>query len=144
MTALCSPPGRMRPTSMDCRVPDETAQPKILDVLSGSGALPGMNGMGAAVVARPTRKRPRRIPCYTPGMYPIVMRRNVSMAGAAAGGSDADAIAGQQNEMSKISGKLSTKVMSGGSFTTKPEDLKFEFSDQDGRVLSVKSPSSWT
>ena len=121
-------------------VPDETAQPKILDVLSGSGALPGMNGMGAAVVARPTRKRPRRIPCYTPGMYPIVMRRNVSMAGQLLGGSDADAIAGQQNEMSKISGKLSTKVMSGGSFTTKPEDLKFEFSDQDGRVLSVKSP----
>lgn len=121
-------------------VPDETAQPKILDVLSGSGALPGMNGMGAAVVAMPTRKRPRRIPCYTPGMYPIVMRRNVSMAGQLLGGSDADAIAGQQNEMSKISGKLSTKVMSGGSFTTKPEDLKFEFSDQDGRVLSVKSP----
>lgn len=119
-------------------VPDETAEPEILDVLGGG--LPGMGGFGAAVVARPTRKRPRRIPCYTPGMYPIVMRRNVSMAGQLLGGSDADAIAGQQNEMSKISGKLSTKVMSGGSFTTKPEDLKFEFSDQDGRVLSVKSP----
>ena len=119
-------------------VPDEMAEPEILDVLGG--ALPGMGGIGAAVVARPTRKRPRRIPCYTPGMYPIVMRKNVSMAGQLLGGSDADAIAGQQNEMSKISGKLSTKVMSGGSFTTKPEDLKFEFSDQDGRVLSVKSP----
>ncbi len=119
-------------------VPDETEPPEILDVLGGG--LPGMGGIGAAVVARPTRKRPRRIPCYTPGMYPIVMRKNVSMAGQLLGGSDADAIAGQQNEMSKISGKLSTKVMSGGSFTTKPEDLKFEFSDQDGRVLSVKSP----
>lgn len=121
-------------------VPDETAPPQILDVLSGGGALPGMEGPGAAVVARPARTRPRRIPCYSPGMYPIVMRRNVSMAGQLLGGSDADAIAAQQNEMSKISGKLSTKVMSGGSFTTKPEDLKFEFSDQDGRVLSVKSP----
>lgn len=120
-------------------VPDETAEPEILDVLGGGG-LPGMGGMGAAVMARPARMRRRRIPCYTPGMYPIVMRKNVSMAGQLLGGSDADAIAGQQNEMSKISGKLSTKVMSGGSFTTKPEDLKFEFSDQDGRVLSVKSP----
>lgn len=122
-------------------VPDETAEPEILDVLSsGAGSLPGMEGLPAAVVARPARRRPRRIPCYTPGMYPIVMRKNVSMAGQLLGGSDADAISGQQNEMSKVSGKLSTKVMSGGSFTTKPEDLKFEFTDQDGRVLSVKSP----
>lgn len=120
-------------------VPDETAEPEILDVLGG-GNLPGMDPLGAVVVAQPTKMRPRRIPCYTPGLYPIVMRKNVSMAGQLLGGSDADAIAGQQNEMSKISGKLSTKVMSGGSFTTKPEDLKFEFSDQDGRVLSVKNP----
>lgn len=125
-------------------VPEEHTEPVLLDVLSGeeTALLPGMEpaGLPAAVMERPVRLRRRRIPCYTPGMYPVVMRKNVSMAGQLLGGSDADAIAGQQNEMSKISGKLSTKVMSGGSFTTKPSDLKFEFSDQDGRVLSVKNP----
>lgn len=30
--------------------------------------------------------------------------------------------------------------MSGGSFTTKPADLKYEFSDEDGRTLTVKNP----
>lgn len=118
-------------------VPDETAEAEILNVL-GEESLPG--GMPPVVLGRPPKQRPRRIPCYTPGMYPIIMRRNVSMAGQLLGGSDADAIAGEQNEMSKIATKLSSKVMSGGSFTTKPADLKYEFSDQDGRTLTVKSP----
>ncbi len=118
-------------------VPDETAEPEILDVL-GAEMLGG--GSPPVVLARPARTRQRRIPCYTPGLYPIIMRRNVSMAGQLLGASDADAIAGQQNEMSKISAKLSAKVMSGGSFTTKPADLKYEFSDEDGRTLTVKSP----
>lgn len=119
-------------------VPDEAAEPEILDVLGTEGPLPG--GFPPVVMARPARQRRRRIPCYTPGLYPIIMRRNVSMAGQLLGGSDADAIAGQQNEMSKISTKLSAKVMSGGSFTTKPADLKYEFSDEDGRTLTVKNP----
>ena len=118
-------------------LPNETEEPTIVDLLAvGEGTPP----LPAAVVARPVRVRPRRIPCYTPGLYPIVMRKNVSMAGQLLGGSDADAIESQQNEMSKVGTKLSKKIMCGGSFTTKPADLKFEFSDEDGRTLTVEKP----
>ena len=118
-------------------LPNETVEPTIVDLLAmGEGTPP----LPAAVLARPARMRPRRIPCYTPGLYPIVMRKNVSMAGQLLGGSDADAIESQQNEMSKVGTKLSKKIMCGGSFTTKPADLKFEFSDEDGRTLTVERP----
>ncbi len=118
-------------------VPNEAVEPTIVDLLAVGE---GMPPLPAAVVARPARVRPRRIPCYTPGLYPIVMRKNVSMAGQLLGGSDADAIESQQNEMSKVGTKLSKKIMCGGSFTTKPADLRFEFSDEDGRTLTVEKP----
>ncbi|MEG0780035.1 MAG: hypothetical protein RR426_05480, partial [Oscillospiraceae bacterium] len=78
-----------------------------------------------------------RIPYYEPKLYPLVLRKNVTRFGSFLGGSDVDAVEMQQNAMNKLSTKINKKVLGGGSFTTKPAGLNFEFSDEDGLILNV-------
>lgn len=100
-------------------------------------ATAGLDGPAAGAYAREPRMRPRRIPCYTPDLYPLVLRKNVSMAGQVLGGSDADALEGQQNEMSKIGTKLSKKVLGGGSVLTKLASMKIQYTDGDYQVIDL-------
>ena len=84
---------------------------------------------------------PTRIPYYKPDMFPVLLRRNVSKDGAFLGGSDMDAIKDQQNALNKVSTKLMTKVLGGGSFTTVPKGMKWSITDQDGLVIELEKAS---
>ena len=117
---------------------DELGQPVAADTL-----LPQMQPGGTAAVIAPQaafRQEPTRIPYYKPDVFPLVIRKNVSMPGRFWGSSDLDAIFDQQNSLNKICTKLNTKVLSGGSFTTVPAGARF-ISDRDGVRVEVDNPA---
>lgn len=119
-------------------VRDELGQPVATDTL-----LPQMQPGGTAAVIAPQaafRQEPTRIPYYKPDVFPLVIRKNVSMPGRFWGSSDLDAIFDQQNSLNKICTKLNTKVLSGGSFTTVPAGARF-ISDRDGVRVEVDNPA---
>lgn len=82
-----------------------------------------------------------KIPYYRPGIYPVVLRRNVSVFGQLLGDSDVDKIAYQQNTIKKLSTKINEKLLKGGSFVTLPENLKIDTTDEELKVLRIETPS---
>lgn len=81
------------------------------------------------------------IPYYKPDVYPIVLRRNVSVFGQLLGDSDIDKIADQQNEVNKICTKISEKLMAGGSVVTLPQGKQIRRTDEEFKVLEIKDPA---
>lgn len=121
-------------------VRDELGQPVLEELTEGRDVLPQLRASGGPAV-RHTRlvQAPTRIPYYKPDVYPLVVRKNVSLPGRFFGGSDIDAIADQQNTLNKLSTKINAKVLGGGSFTTVPEGGGVFIDDRDNRILRVKS-----
>ena len=122
----------------------EVSGMSLVDLLGSGALMPQLTAggdLGAGVYGVQTEPvmRPRQVPCYRPNLYPLVLRRNVSMAGQLLGGSDVDAMEDAQMAANKLSTKINKKLMSGGSFVTKPSSLKFEFSDEDGKVLNLET-----
>lgn len=115
----------------------EPKAPPFPELSAGGGdLLPGVYGVPTV------RRRVRRtVPCYRPNRYPLVLRRNVSLAGQLLGGSDADAMEDAQMATNKLGTKINQKILSGGSFTAMPRGLKFDLSDEDGRVLRYDNPA---
>lgn len=98
-------------------------------------------GITPLVQSRQVMMEPTKIPYFRPAVYPIIIRKNVSRPGRFWGGSDADAIEDQQNGANKIGSKIQSKVLSSGSFVTKPTGTNF-VSDSDTTVLEVDSPKT--
>lgn len=85
------------------------------------------------------RDVPTKIPYYKPDVYPVVLRKNVSVFGKLLGDSDIDAIEDQQETLKKIETKLIEKLFKGGSFLTAGEATKLDTSDKDLKILRVKN-----
>lgn len=121
---------------------DELGQPVLEEALSGENALlPQMQGAFVPQLltrAAEVRTVPTRIPYYKPDIFPLVIRKNVSMAGRFWGSSDLDAIFDQQNSLNKVCTKINTKVLGGGSFCTKPVGARFS-TDRDGVWVEVEN-----
>lgn len=82
-----------------------------------------------------------RIPYYNPGMYPVVLRRNVRRADSLLGGSDVAVIMDQQDSIKKMGAKIDEKILKGGSFVTLPEGVKIETTDRELKIIRVKTPA---
>ena len=82
-----------------------------------------------------------KIPCYNPGMYPIILRRNVRKADSFLGGSDVAVVMDQQDAIKKMGSKIDEKILKGGSFVTLPDGVNIETTDREFKVVRVKSPS---
>lgn len=82
-----------------------------------------------------------KIPCYNPGMYPIILRRNVRKADSFLGGSDVAVVMDQQDSIKKMGSKIDEKILKGGSFVTLPEGVNIETTDRELKVIRVKNPS---
>lgn len=80
-----------------------------------------------------------KIPCYNPGMYPIILRRNVRKADSFLGGSDVAVVMDQQDAIKKMGSKIDEKVLKGGSFITLPDGVNIETTDREFKVVRVKS-----
>ena len=81
----------------------------------------------------------RRIPYYTPNVYPIVMILNTSAYGKFLGGSDVDVIEYQQNTANRVSGKINDKLMKAGSYITLPPEPRIRNDGEDAKVIRLKN-----
>ena len=78
---------------------------------------------------------------YVPDFFPIVIVKNVSRTNKFLGASDVTYIKDQQNDLSIYGSKIKEKMLKGGSILIKPENLKFEASNDELKILNVKNPS---
>lgn len=92
--------------------------------------------LGDKVVPRGTR-----IKHYTPNVYPVIVRRNVSAFGSFLGKSDIEVIKDQQDNIKKLNSNILEKVLAGGSFVTLPKGVKIRLSDENFKVLEFDDPS---
>ncbi len=83
-------------------------------------------------------ERYTRIPYYKPDIYPVSLRKNVSIYGQFLGDSDVAKIADQQNSIKKLSTAMIEKTMLGGSVVTLPKGLNIQTDDQQMKVVYVK------
>lgn len=79
------------------------------------------------------------VPYYTPKCFPIVKRINVSKRNSFLGSSDVDAIKDQQNDLNIMMAKIKEKVLKGGSIATIPENVKFDATNEELKILRVKN-----
>lgn len=79
------------------------------------------------------------VPYYKPNVYPIVLRKNVSIAGSFLGNSDVDMIADQQTAVAKFGGKIEEKLLKGGSYVTLPKNVKVRRTDEELKVVELGS-----
>lgn len=80
-----------------------------------------------------------KIPCYNPGVYPIILRRNVRKADSFLGGSDVAVVMDQQDAIKKMGSKIDEKILKGGSFITLPDGVNIETTDREFKVVRVKN-----
>lgn len=85
-----------------------------------------------------------KIPCYNPGMYPIILRRNVRKADSFLGGSDVAVVMDQQDAIKKMGSKIDEKILKGGSFITLPDGVNIETTDREFKVVRVKNSNEKT
>lgn len=85
--------------------------------------------------------RAREIPYYKPDIYPIVIRKNVSVWGKVLGDSDVDKIADQQNMIKKCDTRVQEKLDMGGSVLTQGEETELEYTDEQLKIVRFKTPA---
>ncbi len=82
-----------------------------------------------------------RIPCYRPDVFPLVLRKNVSVFGQFLGDSDVDKITDQQNTIKKLSTKIGEKLLKGGSYITFPNGVSIDKSDEELKIIRIDHPA---
>ena len=78
---------------------------------------------------------PTRIPCDRPGIYPVILQKNVSAYGRFLGESDLDKIADQQRTANRIESKIIDKLLKSGSYITLPDDAGIRVDTEDMKVI---------
>lgn len=82
-----------------------------------------------------------RIPYYKPDIFPLILRKNVSIDGKFLGNSDIDFIKDQQNEINKYLTKAAEKTLKGGSLTVMPRKLKVDDTDEEMKLVKYDTPA---
>lgn len=87
------------------------------------------------------REEDEMIPYYKPDVYPVVLRRNVSVFGQLLGSSDVDMIRDQQMLLNKLDSSIEQKLLGGGSYVTLPKGLQIKRTDEQLKVVELKDPA---
>lgn len=82
-----------------------------------------------------------KVPYYTPKYFPIVKRNNVYKRNSFLGSSDVDAIRDQQNDLNIVMTKIKEKLLKGGSILTLPEGSKFKPTNEELKIVRIKTPA---
>lgn len=130
---------------------DERGMPMVEEMTDGAGnpvlqpmtdgqGMPLIDQVGNPVVERVLEPvmEPTKIPLYKPDIYPLILRKNVSIFGRFLGDSDVDKIEDQQETIKKIETKVIEKLFKGGSVLTVPEDTLISFTDEELRIIRLK------
>ena len=99
------------------------------------GQHPGMDEMGMPAMV------PTKIPFYRPDVYPLVLRRNVSVFGQLLGNSDVDAIEDQQNTTNRLEKKIIDRLLEAGSRITLPPKANLRIDPQDNTKWYLSNPA---
>ena len=83
------------------------------------------------------KKIRKKIPYYTPNMYPIVLRKNVSRNDQLMGSSDTEVIIDQQDTIKKLGTKINEKLLKGGSYVVLPKGIDVEKTDKELKIIRV-------
>lgn len=86
------------------------------------------------------REEEDRVPYYKPDVYPVVLRRNVSVFGQLMGSSDVDIIRDQQMTLNKLNSSIADKLLCGGSYVTLPRGLQIKRTDEQFKVIELQGP----
>lgn len=105
----------------------------------GNMSVPGA-GLPVADGRLPERQN-TKIPYYKPDIFPVVLRKNVSVFGKLLGDSDVDRISDQQNAIKEISTNIHERMIKGGSIVTLPVGLDIEKTDEELKIVRVNSPA---
>lgn len=81
----------------------------------------------------PGEEQTVKIPYYTPGCYPLVLQKNISVYGRLLGDSDVDKIAHQQNTANRLEMKIIDRMIKAGTRITLPDraDLRLDPEDSE-------------
>lgn len=93
------------------------------------------NGLPIPVI----RLEPTRIPSYKPDIYPVILRKNISVYGQFLGESDVEKVASQQNAINRMHAKAVDKLCAAGSFVVLPKDAHLEQNGTDMKTLRLKN-----
>ncbi len=83
---------------------------------------------------------PIRIPYYKPNIFPLVVRKNISVFGSFLGESDVERMKTQQNVLNRLSAKMLKKNLGGGTVLSLPDDAEITLEDTDGGDLRIIRP----
>ena len=93
------------------------------------------------IILMPGEVQPTVVPAYSPGTYPLVLRRNVRLFGQLLGASDVDAVEDQQVAINKYGTKIQEKLLKGGSYVTLPQGVNIETTDRELKIIRLKNPA---
>lgn len=98
------------------------------------GALPAIDPENPLMA----RMEPTRVPYYKPGVYPLVLQRNVSVFGQLLGESDADKIADQQNTVNRMEKKIIDRLVKAGSRIILPPNAGIRMDPEDNEIIHLR------
>ena len=111
--------------------PGREAVPGAHTVLRPSGETDPETGAERMEVAL----EPTVVPWYRPGIYPVILQKNVSVYGKFLGESDLDKVADQQRTANRIESKIIDKLLRSGSYITLPDDASIRVDTEDMKVI---------
>lgn len=115
---------------------DDTGLPLMQPQLTGFDPFTGQPQYGEMPVMEPTK-----IPYYKPNIFPLILRKNVSVNGQLLGNSDVDAVEDQQNNIKKYNTKIDEKLQKGGSVVILPQGLQIDNDDEEMKIVRVRNPA---
>lgn len=77
---------------------------------------------------------------YKPGVFPLIVRKNVSKLNSLLGFSDVKVIEDQQDLIKKVGSKAAEKTLKGGSIVTLPRGVKLETTDKELKIARLEDP----
>ena len=106
-------------------------------VIPGATPVPVVQDDGTITV----ELQPTRVPFYKPDVYPVLLRKNVSVHGRFLGDSDIDKVSDQQNTINRLEAKIQDLLLAGGSYITLPPDCSVERNTEEMKTIRVSSAS---
>ncbi len=80
-------------------------------------------------------------PYPVPGLYPLVLQKNVSVPGRLLGESDVDRLASAQNTVNRVENLICERLVTGGTYMTLPSGTEIEVNTRAGKEIRLDSPA---
>lgn len=81
------------------------------------------------------------VPYYTPGVLPLILRKNISRDRQFLGFSDCEVIEDQQDTIKKLGSKINEKLMKGGSILLLPSGVAVDNTDEEFKIVRLENPA---